>query len=90
MYSARLAAVAKGCGLSCSTDFKGVWASEWKISSVGSVLARLKDGFEGSLALVETSGIVLSTSSEVTLEPALTCSDLFVSQAAAEVLSLPE
>ena len=75
----------KACGSSCSSDLKGVWASEWKISSVGSTLANLQDGLIGSFAVVEPSGIVLSTSSEVVLQPALTCSDMYISQAAAEV-----
>ena len=80
-----LAAVRKACQGNCSTSFVGVWASEWQISSVGTTLARLKDGFEGSLAVVETTGIVLSTSSGVTLEPAISCSDQYIQKAAAVV-----
>lgn len=87
---ARLAAVTKACttGGSCastSTSFAGVWASEWQISSISSTLTRLKDGFEGSLAVVETTGIVLSTSTGVSLEPAISCSDSYIQKAAAVV-----
>ena len=62
-----------------------MFASEWQISSVGAALAQLNDGFKGTLSVVETTGIVLTASSGVSLEPAATCSDSFVQEAAGVV-----
>ena len=76
-----LAAVSKACtGNDCSDSdgIVGVWASEWQISSIGDSLAQLILGFEGSLAVIDFNGIVLATSSGVTLQPALTCNDSFI------------
>ena len=84
--NAWIAAVGKA---SASSSFKGVWASEFKIhvTSVGSVLESLKEGFTGSLAVIEHSGIVLSTSSGVSIEPAYSCSDGYISSAAGDILA---
>ena len=74
-----LAAVSKACVASdCSNGIAGVWASEWRISSISLGLAQLIDGFEGSLAVIDFNGIVLAASSGVTLSPALTCNDSYV------------
>ena len=80
-----LAAVTKACaGSDCSSGISGVWASEWEISSISDSLAQLIDGFEGSLAVIDFNGIVLSTSSGITLEPAITCNDSFIREASKE------
>ena len=74
-----LAAVSKACtGNDCSNGIAGVWASEWQISSISDSLAQLILGFEGSLAVIDFNGIVLATSSGITLEPALTCNDTYI------------
>ena len=85
-----LAAVTKACpnGGNCLTqDIVGVFACEWEISSVGDALAKLIDGFEGSLAVIDKKGIVLSTSSGITLEPALSCNDAFIVAASKETVA---
>ena len=80
-----LAAVSKACAASnCSNGILGVWASEWQISSISFGLAQLIDGFEGSLAVIDFNGIVLATSSGVTVEPALTCNDSFIREGSKE------
>ena len=81
-----LSAVSKACDSDCATNFSGVWASEWKVSSVGGMLNHLRDGFEGSLAIVEVTGIVLASSSGAVLEPALSSSDAYLQQAASSVI----
>ena len=87
-----LAAVTKVCptgvGSACDqSDISGVWAGEWEVSSVGHALAKLIDGLEGSLAVIDFKGIVLSTSSGTTLEPALTCSDDFIREGSTEAVA---
>ena len=81
-----LAAVSKACLSDGCATISGVWASEWQISSVGSALAGLIDGFEGSLAIIDSNGVVLSTASGATLEPALTCQDRYIQEGSKEVV----
>ena len=65
----------------------GVWAVEWKISTISAVLTSLIDGFVGSLAITDTSSIILSSSSDVIVQPALTCADDYIKDAAQQVNS---
>ena len=53
---------------------------------VGTTLQRLKDGFMGSLAVVETSGIILASSSGIILEPVSTSSDPFLEEASSSLV----
>ena len=80
-----LASVSKACtGNDCSNGIAGIWASEWQISSISDSLAQLILGFEGSLGVIDFNGIVLATSSGITLEPALTCNDSFIREGSKE------
>ena len=81
-----LAAVTKACpGGDCSNGEIGVWAGEWQVSSISGALNVLRDGFEGSLAIIDSNGIVLATSSGITLEPAISCNDTYIKAASMEL-----
>ena len=56
----------------------GVWASEWRVDSLAADLSTLKDGYIGTLSIVATSAIVLSSSSSISVLPALTCGDEYL------------
>ena len=66
----------------------GVWSSDWRIDSLATTLTALQDGFSGSLAIVDPSGIVLSSSSGLSVSPALTCGDAYIQDAAQQVNTL--
>ena len=66
----------------------GVWNSDWRIDSLATTLTALQDGFSGSLAIVDPSGIVLSSSSGLSVSPALTCGDAYIQDAAQQVDTL--
>ena len=77
-----LAAVSKACVLNnCSNDLLGVWASEWTVESISTNLEQLKEGFVGSLAIVDSTGIVLASSSGENMVPASTTSDTYIQDA---------
>ena len=65
-----------------------MWSSDWRIDSLATTLTALQDGFSGSLAIVDPSGIVLSSSSGLSVAPALTCGDAFIQDAAQQVHTL--
>ena len=65
----------------CSNDLLGVWASEWTVESISTNLEQLKEGFVGSLAIVDSTGIVLASSSGENMVPASTTSDTYIQDA---------
>ena len=86
-----IAAVSKACtSYNCSspTNMVGIWASEFSIESISVVLEHLKDGFVGSLAVVDTNTIVLASSSGQNLVPALTTSDSSIQEASKAAFSV--
>eukprot|EP00656_Telonema_subtile_P049577 TRINITY_DN6198_c0_g4_i1.p1 TRINITY_DN6198_c0_g4~~TRINITY_DN6198_c0_g4_i1.p1 ORF type:complete len:2110 (-),score=325.82 TRINITY_DN6198_c0_g4_i1:69-6398(-) len=77
-----IAALSKACpGQNCSSGLSGIWASEWSTESLSATLSSLKDGFEGSLAIVENTGVILAASSGVRFEAVATTTDAYLKRA---------
>jgi len=76
-----VASVSKACssGISCpSDDLVGVWANEFELSAMTSTLSTLNDGFIGSIALIQISGVLVASSSGTTGGLCHTSSDQYV------------
>merc|ERR1712166_941291 len=72
-------------GGNCSSGIVGVWASEWSLDSMSTMLSNLSTGFQGTYALVDNNGIVGSSSVGLSMVPAKTSGDLYLQDAAQQL-----
>lgn len=72
----------------CTDGWLGIWTSEFSLASMVGVLASLKEGFEGSLGVIEvSSGKLAASSSGSTLENCFSGTDPYINYGCNEIAS---